>query len=151
MPKVTHGHAAGGHSREYRAWNNMHSRCNDATLKSYGGKGVAVCTRWRSFENFLADMGLAPPGMSLDRRDNEGDYAPENCRWAARKLQQRNTSRNSWVTLHGERLTVQDWCERLDLNHRTVRKRLQLGWTVERSFLTPTIARYVYGRSKPSK
>lgn len=88
-----HGHCVGKPSRAYRAWGDMLSRCNDPNNRrypDYGGRGICVCERWRKFENFLADMGDPPLGQSLDRRNNDGNYEPGNCRWATRSQQQRN-------------------------------------------------------------
>lgn len=96
----THGHAP--HRAEtsiYRRWNSMLQRCLNArnkSFKNYGGRGITVCERWLKFENFLADMGLPPPGLSLDRIDNDLGYFKENCRWATaseQRINQRNLAK----------------------------------------------------------
>ncbi|KKK55245.1 hypothetical protein LCGC14_3076500 [marine sediment metagenome] len=97
---VTHGHTAGASwpkSRTYCSWQAMLFRCGNPKCghwKLYGGRGIRVCRRWRtSFENFLADMGERPEGMSIDRYpDNDGNYESGNCRWATPKQQRANQS-----------------------------------------------------------
>lgn len=92
--QVKHGHAVGGKvSGEYRAWQNMKERCLRTTnvrYKDYGGRGITVCSRWMKFENFLADMGLRPSGLTLERKDNDGNYEPSNCMWATLSAQMKN-------------------------------------------------------------
>ena len=92
-----HGHAnmnGNGATSTYRSWLGMRSRCDSTSNEhypDYGGRGITVCARWRSFENFLADMGERPPGMTLDRYpNNDGNYELSNCRWADKYQQARN-------------------------------------------------------------
>jgi hypothetical protein len=94
---VTHGHARHRRgikqSRTYRTWAAMKARClrpTDPGYANYGGRGITVCDQWMTFEGFLADMGERPPGRSLDRIDNDGNYEPGNCRWATPKEQAQN-------------------------------------------------------------
>lgn len=89
---ATHRHGHG--TREYRSWQAMKARClkpNDKDFCRYGARGIRICLRWReSFDAFLADMGPRPPGTSLGRIDNDGNYEPGNCRWETPKQQSTN-------------------------------------------------------------
>lgn len=92
--KTKHGHTGRNwKSPTYYSWSKMKERClnpNHEKYSNYGGRGIKVCERWMSFENFLADMGERPYGKTLDRKEVNGNYEPENCRWATAKQQRRN-------------------------------------------------------------
>lgn len=87
-------------TRTYHSWLGMRQRClnpNNSAFEHYGGRGIKVCERWQeSFENFLADMGECPPGLSIDRIDNNGHYEPGNCRWATNHEQRVNQRKARW-------------------------------------------------------
>ena len=105
------------YSKVYLAWRNIWDRCENPKCimyHAYGGRGITVCRRWEKFENFLADMG-DPPSLkhSIDRVDNDGDYAPGNCRWASRAEQACNTSRNVKITWRGRTMILKDWAKEL--------------------------------------
>lgn len=141
-PAYVHGHTNGGKfSPTYHSWAGMISRCGNPNIQSakyYAEKGVTVCGRWRSFANFLADMGERPEGTTLDRKDNDGNYEPGNCRWATIVEQNRNSSQVVWVELDGVRKRLVEWCEELGMSINTVRARVKFhGYTYERALTTP--------------
>lgn len=110
----------------YYVWVNMKSRCTNPRVygyHNYGGRGISVCARWQTFKSFLADMGLKPPGMTLERLDNDGDYEPGNCIWADRRAQALNRRRTVWVEHAGVRLCVKDWAARLGVSVNSFRNR----------------------------
>lgn len=133
-----HGAASGGGmTSEYRIWIEMRQRCTNPKSNRYyshGGRGIKVCKRWEKFETFLNDMGARPKGTQLDRRNNDGDYKPSNCRWATRKEQARNKRNNRLVTVKGETKPLAQWCEELNLPYSRILARLNTGWTPEEAF-----------------
>jgi hypothetical protein len=137
---LDHGHCVGGHTPTYTSWVDMRSRCENSSVKQYadyGGRGISVCERWQSFENFLADMGERPPGRTLDRIDNDGHYEQGNCQWATRRMQQNNSRRNRRLTFAGETLSLSEWSRRTGVSLSTLRGRIRLGWTAEQALSKP--------------
>jgi hypothetical protein len=122
------GKAAPSGTREHRSWRAMLSRCENpkaAAYERYGGRGIAVCERWQSFDAFLADMGARPEGTSLDRINNDGGYEPGNCRWATISEQMRNTRQTRLLTHEGVTMCLGDWAERLGLSRGGLEHRLE--------------------------
>lgn len=121
----------------YHAWASMKQRCYNAKqnrFARYIGRGIQVCERWRnSFIAFLEDMGEMPEGMSLDRIDNDGDYCPENCRWATATQQANNTHRTRYITINGEKRLARDMAEEFGISYGLVSNRLTNGWTLEQA------------------
>lgn len=112
-----------------RIYKGMIRRCynkDDKSYPTYGGRGITVCDRWKeSFKNFREDMGLRPsPQHSLDRKDNNGNYCLENCRWATQEEQSNNKSTNIFLEFQGERLTISQWSRKLNLSKTLIRNRI---------------------------
>lgn len=126
------------HKAEYRCWQNMIQRCHNPSNSAYhlyGARGIFVCDRWRdSVENFIADMGERPDGMSLDRINNNGSYSPHNCRWATTKMQNRNHRGCVFIEYLGKRQTIIEWSEETGIDHRTIHSRYKKGFLPEQIF-----------------
>lgn len=142
LSAIRHGHTEGGvRTREYNSWAGMLSRCYDPNSKifhRYGGRGVRVCGDWLRFENFVRDMGKRPPKMSLDRIDVNGDYTPENCRWASHTEQQNNRRDNIFLEAFGKKLTLAQWEREVGINHQTLYLRVVKNkWEPEKALSTP--------------
>lgn len=120
---------------EYDTWAQMIHRCygvNGKFYPDYGGRGITVCQRWRdSFEEFFSDMGLRPQGMSIERMDNDGNYEPNNCKWATATEQQNNRRINRKVEFAGLSLTLSQWAVRTGIQRATLFQRLKHGWSIE--------------------
>lgn len=138
---TTHGHSAGGsRSKTYMVWDSMRSRCSNpehASYDRYGGRGIKVCEQWSKFENFLADMGEKPAGLSLDRIKNDEGYSKENCRWATKKEQNRNTRSNRMVTYSGVTRSIAEWSELKGWPHHVIASRLRSGWSADKAITEP--------------
>ncbi len=140
MGRIIHGHHKRGQtSPEYRAWAHAIGRCTkvkDSSYARYGGRGIYVCKRWmESFTSFLADMGLRPsPLHTLERKDGDGPYSPDNCKWATMIEQSNNRVSNRRIEYGGETLNVKQWAERFKINRKTLISRLNRGWSLEQAF-----------------
>lgn len=126
---------------ERAAWHSLKNRCgnpNSSRYSRYGGRGITVCERWFSFENFLADMGPRPSAEhSIDRIDVNGNYEPSNCRWATAAEQSRNTSRNQWLTLNGKTQCLSDWAKEIGITISTLRERMDRDWSNDQILRPP--------------
>jgi len=128
---------------EYNAWCGAKARCynpNDKAYLNYGGRGIKMCKRWRdSFDDFLEDMGKRPSQKhTIERINNDGDYSPENCRWATRKEQAVNKRNNCFVAFNGETNTISQWSRKFEVTYRVLQKRInQLGWPIEKALTEP--------------
>lgn len=138
---TTHGRSK---TATYKSWSQAKSRCN---LKSspdyeyYGGRGVTMCDRWiNDFAAFISDMGEKPPGTSLDRIDNNGNYEPGNCRWATKREQANNRRTTEHITAFGETKPFSQWLldTRCVVAYSTLSQRIrQYGWEPEEALTTP--------------
>lgn len=123
----------------YASWASMIRRCAHPEDNAYGTyDGVTVCPQWRDFENFLADMGVRPNGMSLDRfPDREGDYCPENCRWATPREQALNRKTTRVLEWEGVTYSLKDLAKHVGLERLTLHARLRSGWPLDKALTTP--------------
>ena len=135
--KERHGHArVGKETATYSSWNMMLQRCtnpNRDKYRLYGGRGITVCRRWFKFINFLKDMGEKPTGMTLERKDTNGDYNKDNCTWATKKQQANNRRNNRVLTYKGITMNTTQWANALNMPYHVLRQRLHRKWSIEKS------------------
>lgn len=156
---ITHGHTRRSGSNKinptYQSWRGISQRCRPDVPKNkyYGVRGITVCERWASYENFLADMGERPsPKHTLDRINVNGNYEPENCRWATRWVQDNNKRNSDWLEIDGQVKTVTEWVKISGVGYTTVRQRLDKGWDGKEAVFSPPIPRERRRKSKsPAK
>ena len=124
-------------TRVYKIWSDMLYRCTATTHSMshrYAVRGIAVAERWKTFENFYADMGDPPDDTyTLERKDNDADYEPSNCIWATRTDQANNRSTSRFLTCDGRTQTLAQWAREVGCSPGKISRRLQRGWTIERA------------------
>lgn|SRR3990167_4368280 len=130
------------HTKIYAVWCAMKARCKnkqDKQYKNYGGRGITVCDRWKSFKNFYEDIGEEwQEGLQLDRIDNDEGYYKENCRWATHLEQARNTRKNVWIEYNGEKKVLREWAREIGLSLATLQERLDK-WSVKKALGMPKV------------
>lgn len=125
----------------YSIWNAMQARCrnkNNIAYERYGGRGISLCNKWKKFIGFYEDMHESyENGLTLERIDVNGNYEPNNCRWATYKEQANNTRKNRVVTYMGITGSVVSVCDKLGIDSRMVHRRLSANWDIQRAFAEP--------------
>lgn len=138
--KVKHGLSG---NRLYYIYDNMIKRCyNESSekYKNYGGRGITVCDEWKNSRQAFFDWALHSgydEGLTIDRIDVNGNYCPENCRWATQKEQANNRTSNRYVTYNGETHSIAEWAELTGLPPSTLYSRIENGWSDEDTITTP--------------
>lgn len=134
---LKHGYAGNNRCRLYNTWLNIKQRCNNPTntrYKNYGGRGIKVCEEWAnnfiSFKNWAIKNNYND-NLTIDRIDVNGNYEPSNCRWISNKTQQNNRTNNRIIEFNGEKKTLKEWSETLNIKYNTLQKRLNKGWAIE--------------------
>lgn len=122
----------------YFSWKDMRRRCTkrtDPQWKDYGGRGITVCEHWiDNYDNFVDDMGEKPEGMTLDRINNDLGYSPNNCRWATRTEQNRNSRQVRILEYQGRCQRLTEWAEELQISVATLHERLTKDYTPDLIF-----------------
>lgn len=138
--KKKHGYAH--KERLYETWKNMRRRCYDPNNKryaQYGGRGITICLEWNDYAVFRqwAMSNGYHDDLTIDRIDVNGNYCPENCRWATLDEQMNNMTKNRMISYHGETMSMSKWAKRFGISYGTMNHRIQRGWTMERIEATP--------------
>lgn len=137
---IRHGMAG---TRLYGIWNNMIQRttnANNPRYCDYGGRGIEVCKEWKEdfevFEKWAIENGYAE-NLTIDRKDNDKGYCPDNCRWATKKEQNLNTRQNHYLTFNGETKSLAEWADVTGIKRRILSDRInKLGWSAEKALTT---------------
>lgn len=134
----THGHGKGATRKLYDVWRQMHRRCTDPACKDYpawGGRGISVSEEWGDVSAFVAWAQASGyrEGLTIERRDNNAGYSPDNCRWIVNELQASNTRRLRSVVAFGRAQRLDEWAAETGVAYRTIIHRLKMGWPAERA------------------
>jgi hypothetical protein len=132
----------------YKSWAHMKQRClnkNCASYKDYGGRGISACDKWLTFEGFWDDMGPTyQEGLTIERIDVNGNYEPDNCRWATKQEQAENKRNNVYITYNNQTKTVAQWARDLNVKATTIYQRIQSGWSNEKLLMQPRLRKPTY-------
>lgn len=142
---ITHGMSA---TPTWHCWSGMRMRCSNPKMQraaSYIGKGIKVCKRWDSFENFFEDMGIRPKGMTLERLNRNGNYTPSNCVWATPRAQALNRDSTVMISFDGKKKCLTDWANEIGIHRFALSIRIKR-WGLKKALTTPR--RVYYGRWK---
>lgn len=134
----THGKEG---SKVYNTWAAMLQRCNNPksrNYKNYGARGIKVCDKWLKFENFYEDMGEQTDGLSIERKDNNGNYCKDNCIWADKLAQARNRRTNVMLEYCGEKRCISEWAEIVSIKRKIIENRIRVGWDIKKALETPS-------------
>lgn len=149
---TTHGLSK---SRIYSIWQGMMYRCSDKckdiSRKNYYDKGIRVCERWHTFENFVADMGVPADDLTMDRIDNSKGYEPSNCRWATHKQQANNSSWNHILTYEGRSQTIAMWADERKIKPNTIVYRIRRKWPIAKALEFDTVKPISDGKASRSR
>jgi hypothetical protein len=121
------------HQPIYDVWAMMKQRCfnrNQKAYKNYGKRGITICERWLSFNNFYQDMiGTYSKGLHINRIDNNGNYELSNCEWTTQKINNRNTRLARYINFNGVSKCIGEWCEIQGIKRKKFEKRKYRGWS----------------------
>jgi len=128
----------------YGGWSMMGQRCfnpKSKRFKWYGAGGISICPGWSSFMDFNRDIGKSfKKGLVLDRKNNDGNYTPQNCRWVAHLTQQTNKRNNRRFRFGGRCLTARQWSDLAGISETAIKARIEdYGWSVPKALTTPTL------------
>ena len=129
----------------YSIWHNMKDRCyrkSHHAYKDYGGRGIYVCAEWKDdfipFYEWAISSGYHD-GLSIDRKDNDMPYSPDNCRWVTMQTQANNRRTNHLITYNGETKTLTEWSRVFNCSYAMILRRLESGWDIEKALTTPNL------------